>query len=73
MLKQSAIRSLSERDLLHSLSDKLSAPIDVMASREQGNRAFKAGRFAEAVTHYTSAIAECGDSDSKHLLHGNRF
>lgn len=40
--------------------------------KEKGNAAFKAGRYAEAVAHYSDAIAAAGAADDTAALYSNR-
>ena len=65
-----AVKALRQRTCTVLRSAK--ADLLLMASRELGNDAFKAGRFADAEHHYTDAINSDVGRDTKHLLHGNR-
>lgn len=45
----------------------------VTTYKEQGNTAFKTGRYREAEQLYTAALDACDDAAAdRHLLHGNR-
>ena len=40
--------------------------------RQNGNAAYAKGKFALAVDHYSSAIAQAGDAAGRHTLFSNR-